>query len=108
MKKDEYIRLMLLENIDISSKTLKELEVDIKEISELPNDCTGMVINGEVCENKNYKHDMLNQQMHIVGYFEAMKEQSKLLLSITTMDDKEFDDYLADQGNTIPEDIWTK
>lgn len=96
-KKENYINTMLLENIEIASKTIQELEEELEEIRELPNDCTGIIVDGEVCENKDMKIDLLTNHAHVIGYMQCMKAQSTTLLNLRTMDDNEFETYLIDQ-----------
>ena len=96
-RKDEYIRLMLNENIDTATKTIEELYAEVEELRKLPNDCTGIDIEGMVCENPNYKIDLLTGHMHVIGYFESQRTLSKELLELNDMDDDQFEDYLIEQ-----------
>ena len=92
-RKDEYIRLMLVENIDIATKTIDELYVEV----ELPNDCTGIMIEDMVCENPDYKIDLLTNHLHVIGYMESQRALSKELLELNNMNDDEFEEYLIEQ-----------
>ena len=96
-KKDKYIETMLLENIDTATKSIKDLYEEIEEIRNLPNDCYGIEIDGEICENKDYKIDLLTNHSHVIGYMECLKAQSTELLNLNTMNDEEFELYLIEQ-----------
>jgi len=96
-KKEEYINTMLLENIEIASKSIKELYEELEEIRELPNDCTGIMVDGYVCENPDMKLDLLSNNYHVIGYMECLRAQSTELLNLRTMNDEEFEEYLKDQ-----------
>jgi len=96
-KKEEYINLMLLENIDIATKVIKETYEELEEIRELPNDCTGIIVDGYVCENPDMKIDLLTNHYHVIGYMECLKSQSTDLLNLRTMNDEEFEKYLIEQ-----------
>lgn len=93
-KKEEYIKTLLLENISTAEQTIKELYEEILEINELPNDCKGIYIDNILCENSNYKIDLLINHYHVIGYMEALKEHSKEMLNFNTMTDQEFESYL--------------
>jgi uncharacterized HAD superfamily protein len=96
-KKEEYINTMLLENIEIATKSIKETYEELEEIRELPNDCTGILIDGFVCENPDMKIDLLTNLYHVIGYMECLRAQSTELLNLRTMNDDEFEKYLIEQ-----------
>lgn len=96
-KKENYINTMLLENIDIANKSIKELYEENEEINKLPNDCNGITIDGELCKNKDYKIDLLTNNYHVIGYMECLKATSTEMLNLRTMNDVEFDEYLIEQ-----------
>jgi hypothetical protein len=97
MKKEDYIKATLIENIEISDKTIKELYDEIDEINTLPDNCLGVEIDGMICENPSYKRDLLTGNYHIIGYMEALRELSKDMLKLNAMDDENFQQYLIEQ-----------
>jgi hypothetical protein len=98
MKKQEYIRAMLRDNINVAEKTIKELYDEIKELNQLPNDCSGIMIDDMICENPNYKIDLLTHNYHVIGYMESMRALSNEMLMLESMNSEEFEDYLLEQA----------
>jgi len=96
-KKDTYIRLMLAENIKTANETIEELYSEIEELNKLPNDCTGIEIDGIICENKDYKIDLLINHYHVIGYFECLRSKSQEMLELLDMSDETFEEYLIKQ-----------
>lgn len=95
--KDMYIKLMLAENIKIANDTIDELKKEIEEINTLPNDCTGIDIDGMTCENKDYKIDILTNHYHVIGYMECLRAKSQEILELFDMTDVQFEEYLVEQ-----------
>jgi len=98
-RKDEYIKTMLLENIEVASKTIDELYAEVEDIRKLPNDCTGIDIEGMVCENPDYKIDLITSHMHVIGYFESQRSLSQEILALNSMDNDDFEEYLNEQDD---------
>ena len=94
MNKNEYIRLMLLDNINTAKKTIEEISEEIDDAYKLPNDCMGIIIDGQVCENKDLKIDLLTSHYHVTGYMECLKFLSEQVLSLNSMNDDEFQEFL--------------
>jgi len=97
MKKEKYIISMLKENIDNATERINELYNEIEEVNKLPNDCTGIMIDDVLCENKDYKIDILTNHYHVIGYMESQKALSKEILELNNMTDEEFEKYLIEQ-----------
>jgi len=96
-KKDAYIRAMLVENVSTAKETIEELYKEIEELNKLPNDCTGIEIDGFICENKDYKIDILTNHYHVIGYMECLRAKSEEMLELLDMTDNDFEDYLIEQ-----------
>lgn len=97
MKKEKYIKDYLKKNIKLADKTISELEKELKDILKLPNNCKGIIIDGLKCENNNYKIDTLTNHYHVIGYMNALKENSKKMLDFNKMSDKDFQEFLKEQ-----------
>ena len=97
MDKNEYIIKLLTDEIkDVNIRVSKYGE-ELESIRELPNDCKGVTINDVVCENPDYKLDMLESHFHVVGYLNGVRETAKKLLMLVEFDDDEFEKFLIEQ-----------
>lgn len=100
MKKEDYIKKMLNDGIVDADKFIKEREEMNLEIIDLPNDCLGIEINDMICENQNYKLDILTGNNHSIGYMNGLKETSKKILMLNSMNDVEFEEFLIEEEKT--------
>lgn len=94
MSKKEYIKNMLKNNIHVAKNTINELNEELKEINQLPNNCDGIYINGELCKNTNYKYEIMSSHIHIIGYMEGSKFVSETLLGIMELNNDDFNKML--------------
>lgn len=99
MNKKDYTQNMLKNNIHVAKNTIDELYEELKEINELPNDCKGIYINGDLCENPDYKYEIMSSHMHIIGYMEGSKFVSETLLGIMNLNDDDFNKMLEIEKN---------
>lgn len=98
MKQIDYVKRELAADIKNANKHLNMLYKEVAIMRELPDDCTGYVFDdGVVCENKEYKHDMLQSYYHQIGYNECLKNNSKNILSVLSYSDEDFDNFIARQ-----------
>jgi len=93
MKNVEYIKKQMEQNIKYADKHIKKCYDELKQVEKLPLDCTGVVIDGMVCENPQLKIDSVGNYQHQIGYLECLKNQSKEILNILNMDDNDFDKF---------------
>ena len=97
MNKEEYIKKMLEENIETATKTIEELYIEVEELRLLPNDCEGIIIDGEECENKDFKIDAMTSHLHVIGYMESLRSLSKNILELNDLSQEDFEEYLKEQ-----------
>ena len=88
---------MLDSSIIDADKRIKEGYDAIKEYEELPNDCKGVEINDEICENPDYKIDALTNFYHQIGYMEGVKQTAKNTLMLNDLSCVEFEEFLEEQ-----------
>lgn len=97
MKNIEYLKTELKRDIKKSTKEITKLYIEVRAIeSTYPNDCLGFIIDGEVCENKDLKIDLLTNYYHRIGYFECLKNNSKQILDILNMSDDELSEMISE------------
>ena len=96
-EKEKYIKEMLEESIIDADKRIKEGYDSIKEYEELPNDCKGIEIDGEICENPDYKIDALTNFFHQIGYMEGVKKTAQDMLMLNDFSIIEFKEFLIEQ-----------
>jgi hypothetical protein len=95
MNNIEYLKNELKIDIKIATKEISKLYNEVRKIeSTYPNDCLGLTIDGQVCENKDLKIDILTNYYHQIGYFECLKNNSKVILDILNMSDKELSEMI--------------
>jgi len=97
MDKNKYLEDLLHENIKTAKAFIKEHEKINDEVKDLPNDCTGIEIDGIVCENPNYKLDILTSNAHTIGYMTAVIKTSEEVLMINNFTNTQFEKYLKQQ-----------
>ena len=97
MDKDKYIKNLLEESIVDADKHIKEHYAINKDIEKLPNNCKGVEINGDVCENNDYKFDVLTGNYHSIGYMEGVKKTAEDMLMLKDFSDVEFENFLEKQ-----------
>jgi len=97
MKKEDYIKKTLEEAIVEADKFIKEREDMNSEVEELPNDCKGVEIDGVVCENPDYKIDILTSNYHSIGYMVGVRKIAKEILMLNDFSNIEFEDFLKEQ-----------
>jgi len=97
MTKENYIKKMLEESIEIANKHIKERYEMNNELEDLPNDCKGIEIDGEICENPDYKIDIISGNLHSIGYMEGVKKTAEDLLMLNDFSEQEFKDFLEEQ-----------
>lgn len=108
MEKQDFIKGMLEENIRLAEVELQNALNNINDLDKLPDDCTNLDIDGEICENKNYKFDIINTYSHYSGYMEGIKFLSEQLLVIHDMNQDAFDAFIVSEmeesNDSLPEE----
>ena len=100
MNKQDYIKNFLEEGIITAETFIKEREEMNEDVSDLPNDCTGVEIDGIICQNPDYKIDILTGNNHSIGYMTGLIETSKKMLMLNEFSDEEFDNFLIEEEKT--------
>ena len=100
MNKQEYIKQFLEDGIKEGEEFIKNREEMNDEVRDLPNDCSGIEINGTICQNPDYKIDILSGNNHSIGYMVGLVETSKKLLMLNDFTDEEFDNFLKEEEET--------
>lgn len=97
MENIKYLKNELKKDIKTATKEITKLYIEVRAIeSTYPNDCLGFIIDGEVCENKDLKIDLLTNYYHRIGYFECLKNNSKHILAILNMNDDELSEMISE------------
>jgi len=98
VKNIEFLKKEFEKDSKNTQKSIDKLYKEAYKLSKnLPNDCLNIIIDGEKCENNDYKIDILTNLYHQIGYLECLKYQSKNVLYILGMNDIEFNNYLINQ-----------
>ena len=100
MNKQEYIKKFLEDGIKEGEEFIKSREEMNDEVRELPNDCKGIEIDGQICQNPDYKLDILTGNNHSIGYMTGLIETSKKMLMLNNFTDTEFEDFLKKEEET--------
>jgi uncharacterized HAD superfamily protein len=100
MNKQEYIKKFLEDEIKEGEDFIKSREEMNDSVRHLPNDCSGIEIDGEICHNPDYKLDLLTSNSHSIGYMRGLIETSKKILMLNSFDDIEFQDFLKKEEET--------
>jgi len=96
-KKEQYVSNLLNNEILNSEKQIDKLNNDVKSILDLPNDCYGIDIDGEICQNKDYKIDLLTNYHHQIGYYNGVIQTAKNMIMFNGFNIKDFEDFLIEQ-----------
>jgi hypothetical protein len=97
-KSIEFLKKELAKNIEYADSHIKKCYKEMKEYLNLPNDCTGYKFkDGAICENKDFKIDMLTNYQHQIGYMECLKNHSKDVLDLLNMSDVQFELHQQEQ-----------
>jgi len=97
MNKQEYIEKLLNDSIKTANEHIKEKLEMVSEVEELPNDCKGVEIDGDICENPDYKFEILTENFHSIGYMEGVKKTAEDVIMLNNFTDIEFEDFLKEQ-----------
>jgi len=97
MVKEDYIQKTLEDSIKEADIFIKERYEMNAEIEKLPNDCKGIEIEGEICENPDYKIDILTGNYHSIGYMEGVRKIAKEILMLNDFSNIEFEEFLQEQ-----------
>ena len=97
MNKQEYIKKFLEDGIKEGEDFIKSREEMNDAVRELPNDCKGIEIDGQICQNTDYKLDILTGNNHSIGYMNGLIETSKKILMLNNFSDEEFEKFLEEE-----------
>ena len=100
MNKQEYIKKFLEDGIKEGEDFIKSREEMNDAVRELPNDCKGIEIDGQICQNPDYKLDILTGNNHSIGYMTGLIETSKKMLMLNKFSDEEFENFLEEEEET--------
>jgi hypothetical protein len=96
-KVDKYITNLLTNELADAKKKINKLQEDIERYIKLPNNCLGIDIDGLVCENPNYKLDMLTNLYHQQGYWNGVAQLSKNLIMFRGFSELDLEQFLIKQ-----------